>query len=67
MKNFFEWLTSASVLNVLSNIVGFLVFMYEPLRAYFEAEPFKWDTFLMLLIPAIISWFFKKKEAKEDK
>jgi len=50
----------AKVINIITNILGIVLAVAEPLRAYFLAQPFSWATFIPLLLTAVIAYFTGK-------
>ena len=52
---------SASTINIITNIAGFIVFMIEPIRFYFSANPeWNWFTFITCIFTGIIGYFTSK-------
>lgn len=47
-------------LNIVTNIIGFLLFILEPVRAYLEQNSFNIWTFLLALGAAVVAYFSNK-------
>ncbi len=50
----------AKKINLITNIIGILLAILEPVRAYLASQPFNWTTFLTCLGGAIIAYFTGK-------
>jgi len=48
------------VINIVTNVIGALLFILEPVRAYLSSETFNWATFAMCVGGAIIGYFTSK-------
>ena len=46
--------------NIVTNIIGFCLILFEPLNAYLAEQPFEWGTFVPLVLAAILSYFTGK-------
>ena len=53
---------SQSTINIITNIVGFLLFILEPLRAYLEQNDFNVWTFMLALGAAVVAYFSNKNK-----
>jgi hypothetical protein len=51
-------------LNIITNIIGFLLFILEPVRAYLEQNSFNIWTFLLALGAAVVAYFSNKITTK---
>ena len=51
---------SPSTINLITNVVGFLLAILEPLKAYFTSQPFDWTTFSLCVGGAVIGYFTGK-------
>jgi len=51
---------SPKVINIITNVIGALLFILEPLRAYLSSQPFNWMTFAVCIGGAIIAYFTSK-------
>lgn len=51
---------SPSVINIITNVLGALLFVLEPMRAYFSSQPFNWMTFAVCVGTAILAYFTSK-------
>jgi hypothetical protein len=51
---------SPSIVNLITNIVGFLLFVLEPVRAYLTTQPFNWTTFILCILGAVVAYFTGK-------
>lgn len=47
-------------INIATNIIGALLFVLEPVRAYLQSQPFNWVTFATCVGAAIIGYFTSK-------
>ncbi len=47
-------------INLITNIIGVLLAVLEPVRAYLVSEPFNWVTFGICIGSAIIAWYTGK-------
>ena len=52
--------------DLITNIIGLLIFLYEPVRAYLEREPFRWQTFLPLILMSIVAWYTGKQKQQDQ-
>lgn len=51
---------SPNAINLLTNVIAFLLFVLEPVRAYLTSQTFNWMTFLLCVGGAIIGYFTGK-------
>ena len=51
---------SPQAINIITNVISFLLIVLEPIRAYFATQPFDWITFAICVASAIIAWFTGK-------
>jgi hypothetical protein len=51
---------SPSTINLVTNVIAFLLAILEPLKAYFASQPFDWTTFALCIGGAIIAYFTGK-------
>jgi len=51
---------SPKLINIITNVIGALLFLLEPIRAYLASQPFNWVTFLSCIGMAIIAYFTSK-------
>jgi len=51
---------SASLINIITNIMAALVIIIEPIRAYLTSQTFNWTTFIICVITAVIGYFTSK-------
>jgi hypothetical protein len=51
---------SPTVINLITNIVGVLLVILEPIRSYLSSQTFNWTTFLMCIGGAIVAYFTSK-------
>lgn len=49
-------------LNIITNIIGFLLFILEPVRAYLEQNDFNIWTFMLALGTAVVAYFSNKEK-----
>lgn len=49
-----------NVINIVTNVIGALLFILEPVRAYLSSQPFNWMTFAFCVGTAIIAYFTSK-------
>ena len=48
------------IVDTVTNVLGFLLFAIEPVRAYMTTTPFNWGTFAACLFTAGIAYFTGK-------
>jgi uncharacterized membrane protein YeaQ/YmgE (transglycosylase-associated protein family) len=48
------------LINIITNVIGALLFILEPLRAYLSSQPFNWMTFAVCVGGAVIAYFTSK-------
>ena len=53
-------------LNIVTNIIGFLLFILEPLRAYLEQNDFNVWTFILALGAAVVAYFSNKEKIQNS-
>ena len=58
---------SPNTINIITNIIGFLLFFLEPVRAYLTSQPFDWMTFALCVGGAIIGYFTGKSTIRAMK
>ncbi len=58
---------SPKVINIITNVIGGLLFVLEPVRAYFTSQPFNWTTFMVCVGGAIIGYFTSKSTLSTQK
>jgi hypothetical protein len=51
---------SPSLINIITNVMGVLLFILEPIRAYFLSQPFSWVTFASCVFMAVVAYFTGK-------
>jgi hypothetical protein len=51
---------SPATINLITNIIAFLLAVLEPVRAYLTSQPFNWQTFILCILGAIVSYFTGK-------
>jgi len=47
-------------INIITNVLGVILAVAEPARAYFLSQPFNWVTFGTLVATAIVAYFTSK-------
>ncbi len=47
-------------INLITNILSFILAIVEPVRAYLMSQPFNWLTFAVCIMTAIVAWFTGK-------
>jgi hypothetical protein len=52
--------------NKITNIIGFLLFILEPVRAYLEQNDFNVWTFMLAVGAAVVAYFSNKEEIKNS-
>jgi len=52
-----QWLKT---IDIVTNIIGLLAFIAEPIRAYVESQPFNWWTFAQCIFFAALAYFTGK-------
>jgi len=50
--------------NFFSNILAFILFIYQPLSDYLTNQEFNWKTFIVFLLGAIVSFTIGKYPTK---
>ena len=55
---------SQATINIITNIVGFLLFILEPLRAYLEQNDFNVWTLMLALGAAVVAYFSNKEKVE---
>ena len=55
-----------ATLNIITNVIGLLLFILEPVRAYLEQNDFNVWTFLLALGAAVVAYFSNKEEIKNS-
>ena len=58
---------SPNVINIITNIIGILLFILEPISAYLTSQPFSWSTFAMCVGAAVIAYFTSKSTLAREK
>lgn len=48
------------VINIATNVLAFIIAVFEPVRAYLTTQPFEWGSFLLCLATAVIAFFTGK-------
>ena len=51
---------SPKLINTITNVIGILLFILEPIKSYLSSQPFNWITFLSCIGMAIIAYFTSK-------
>lgn len=51
---------SPKIINTITNVIGILLFILEPVKSYLTSQPFNWTTFLTCIGGAIIAYFTSK-------
>ncbi len=57
----------AKVINIITNILGALLAIAEPVRAYLTSQPFEWTTFIVCIITAAVAYFTGKSTLSTQK
>ena len=47
-------------INIITNVIALLLFILEPVRAYFLSQTFNWTTFATCVGGAVIGYFTSK-------
>jgi hypothetical protein len=47
-------------INIVTNVIGVLLFILEPVRSYLQSQPFNWVTFATCIGGAVIAYFTSK-------
>ena len=58
---------NANVVNIVTNVIGFLLAVAEPIRAYVTTQPFNWLTFTTCVLTGVIAWYTGKSALVEKK
>jgi hypothetical protein len=48
------------IINIITNVIGILLAILEPVNSYFSTQPFNWTTFLVCLGGALVAYFTGK-------
>lgn len=51
---------SPKVINIITNILGGLLAIAEPIKSYLTSQPFNWETFAITIGTSVIAWFTGK-------
>ena len=51
---------SPNVINWITNIVSFLLFVLVPVKDYLGSNPFDWFTFAICVLGAVVAYFTGK-------
>ncbi len=51
---------SPKTINIITNVLGFCLVVFEPIKSYLTTQPFSWNTFLTTTGTAIVAWFTGK-------
>ena len=49
-----------STINIITNIIGVLLVILEPVKSYLSTQPFEWGTFGICVLSAVIAYFTSK-------
>ena len=49
-----------STVNIITNVLGFLLFLVEPLNSYLSSQPFNWITFATCILGAGVAYLTGK-------
>jgi hypothetical protein len=49
-------------INIITNIIGFLMVVLVPVKAYLTTQPFEWGTFVLCVLGAVVAYFTGKTE-----
>jgi hypothetical protein len=55
-----------ATLNIITNVIGLLLFILEPVRAYLEQNDFNVWTFMLAVGAAVVAYFSNKEEIKNS-
>ena len=47
-------------IDIITNIIGFLLAVLEPVKSYLTSQPFNWATFALCIGTAVIAYFTGK-------
>ena len=51
---------SPSTINTLTNVVAFILAVWEPVYSYMSSQPFNVGTFVPMLLGAVVAYFTGK-------
>lgn len=51
---------SPKTINIITNVIGGLLVVLEPLKSYFASQPFQWETFGVTVLAGIVAYFTGK-------
>lgn len=54
---------SPKLIDIITNVMAFLLFVLEPIKSYLDTQPFDWFNFAMCVLAAVVA-FFTGKSAK---
>jgi len=49
-----------ATINIITNIIGILLVILEPVKAYLSTQPFEWSTFGICVLSAVVAYFTSK-------
>ena len=51
---------NAKAIDWITNVIGFLIAILEPVKSYLTSQPFSWTTFALCIGTAVIAYFTGK-------
>lgn len=54
-------------INIVTNIMAFLLVVLVPIKNYLETQPFDWFTFFLCICGAVVGYFTGKSDLKGSK
>jgi hypothetical protein len=47
-------------INILTNVIGFLMVLFGAIQTYITSQSFNWITFIMCILGAVVAYFTGK-------
>ncbi len=48
------------IIDIITNITGFLMIILVPVKTYLTTQPFEWGTFVLCVLGAVVAYFTGK-------
>ena len=52
---------SQNTINIITNIIGFLMVILVPIKDYLTTQQFEWGTFVLCVLGAVVAYFTGKQ------
>ena len=56
---------NANVINIITNVIGFLLVVLVPVKNYLESQTFDWLSFSICVLGAVVAYFTGKSVIAE--